>query len=142
LTFSPSNVIVLGRMHQIVFPSLVVGDTADISPLGSLEYNSTERARQLAIYSAVPTVVDMYLGRPAAIPEVAENAAALLGSFGSGPDAFLDVIFGDAEPRGKLPFDLPRSNAAVEASDEDVPFDTENPVFKFGDGLAYGESCA
>jgi hypothetical protein len=36
-----------------------------------------------------------------------------------------------------LPFDLPRSDEAVEASKEDVPFDTENPVFKFGHGLRY-----
>jgi hypothetical protein len=31
--------------------------------------------------------------------------------------------------------------AAVEASKEDVPFDTENPVFKFGHGLSYEEAC-
>lgn len=111
---------------------------------GSLEYNTTEKARQAAIYSAVPTIVDVYLGRPAAVPEIAEQAAAFLGSFGSGPDAFLDVVFGvdGAEPKGKLPFDLPRSNQAVEDSDEDVPFDTENPVFRFGDGLRYAKECA
>ncbi|CAK1356175.1 unnamed protein product [Cercospora beticola] len=106
---------------------------------GSLEYNATEKARQAEIYAAVPTIVDVYLGRPAAIPEVAEQAAAFLGSFGSGPDAFLDVIFGvdGAEPKGKLPFDLPRSNQAVEDSFEDVPFDTADPPFRFGDGLRY-----
>ncbi|KAF2737726.1 glycosyl hydrolase family 3 N terminal domain-containing protein [Polyplosphaeria fusca] len=108
---------------------------------GSLEYNSTEKARQAAIYSAVPTIVDMYLDRPAAIPEIAESAAALFGSYGSSTDAFLDVIFAvnESQPMGKLPFDLPRSMAAVEASAEDLPFDTENPVFKFGDGLRYKE---
>jgi beta-glucosidase len=40
-----------------------------------------------------------------------------------------------------LPFDLPRSMVAVEASYEDVPFDTENPVFRFGDGLSYEAKC-
>jgi len=110
---------------------------------GSLAYNETEQARQAAIYAAVPTIVDMYLERPAVIPEIAENAAALLGSYGSSPAAFLDVVFGfeGAAPMGKLPFDLPRSMAAVEASKEDVPFDTENPVFKFGHGLSYEEAC-
>jgi beta-glucosidase len=110
---------------------------------GSLEYNATEKARQAAIYSAVPTIVDIYLDRPAAIPEIADSAKALLANFGAGPDAFLDVIFGvdGAQPLGKLPFDLPRSMAAVEASKEDVPFDTENPVFKFGHGLRYAETC-
>lgn len=109
---------------------------------GSLEYNSTEQARQAAIYSAVPTIVDMYLGRPAAVPEVVEQSVAFMGSFGSGPDAFLDVVFGIAEPKGKLPFDLPRSDEAVEGSFEDVPFDTADPVARFGDGMRYGETCA
>ncbi|PSN65209.1 beta glucosidase [Corynespora cassiicola Philippines] len=110
---------------------------------GSLEYNATEKARQAAIYQAVPTIVDIYLDRPAAIPEIAESAAALLANFGSSPDALLDVVFGTdgASPHGKLPFDLPRSMAAVEASFEDLPFDTENPVFRFGDGLSYPETC-
>ncbi|KAF2186767.1 glycoside hydrolase family 3 protein [Zopfia rhizophila CBS 207.26] len=110
---------------------------------GSLEYNTTEKARQAKIYQAVPTIVDIYLDRPAAIPEIAESAAALLGSFGSSPVAFLDVVFAadNAQPKGKLPFDLPRSMEAVEASKEDLPFDTENPVFRFGHGLSYTENC-
>ncbi|KAK4496896.1 hypothetical protein PRZ48_011345 [Zasmidium cellare] len=112
---------------------------------GSLEYNATEKARQKAIFDAVPvSIVDIYLDRPAAIPELAEEVSALLGSFGSSPEAFLDVVFGveGAEPKGRLPFDLPRSTQAVDDSYEDVPFDTENPVFRFGDGLRYGEKCA
>lgn len=106
---------------------------------GSLEYNATEKARQAAIYAAVPTIVDIYLDRPAAVPEIAEQASALMVNFGASPDAFLDIIFGvdGSGPEGRLPFDLPRSDAAVEASKEDVPFDTENPVFKFGHGLRY-----
>ncbi|KAH9430561.1 hypothetical protein MCOR02_007895 [Pyricularia oryzae] len=104
---------------------------------GSLEFSATEKARQAAIYSAVPTIVDLMLDRPAAVPEIFESAAAVFGSFGSGSEAFLDVVFGQASPEGRLPFDLPRSQKAVEASREDVPYDTENPVFRFGDGLRY-----
>jgi beta-glucosidase len=106
---------------------------------GSLEFNATEKARQAAIYSAVPTIVDIYLERPAAIPEIAEQAAALLGNYGASPDAFLDVVFGvdGVRPEGRLPFELPRSMAAVEASREDVPYDSVNPVFKYGHGLEY-----
>jgi beta-glucosidase len=110
---------------------------------GSLEYNATEKARQASIFAAVPTIVDIKLDRPAAIPEIAEKAAALMANYGASPDAFLDVAFGfeGAAPQGKLPFDLPRSMVAVEASYEDVPFDTENPVFRFGDGLSYEAKC-
>ncbi|OAK94114.1 glycoside hydrolase [Phaeosphaeriaceae sp. SRC1lsM3a] len=106
---------------------------------GSLEYNATEQARQAAIYKAVPTIVDIYLDRPAAIPEIVESAKALMGNYGASPDAFLDVVFNvdKAKPEGKLPFDLPRSMEAVAASREDVPFDTENPVFRYSHGLSY-----
>ncbi|KAF5008062.1 hypothetical protein FDECE_5645 [Fusarium decemcellulare] len=104
---------------------------------GSIEYNKTEKMRQAEIYSTVPTIVDMMLDRPAAIPEIAEQATALFGNFGSSEKAFLDVLFGKAAPEGKLPFDLPRSQQAVLDSMCDVPYDTRNPVFKFGHGLRY-----
>jgi beta-glucosidase len=108
---------------------------------GSLEYNSTEKARQAAIFAAVPTIVDMYLDRPAAVPEVAAQARAMMVNFAASPDAFLDVVFGveGSGPEGKLPFDLPRSDEAVAVNKEDVPFDTFDPVFRFGHGLRYEE---
>lgn len=106
---------------------------------GSLEYNATEQARQAKIYTSLPTVVDITLNRPAAVPEIAESAAALLVSYGSSHDAFLDVVFGvdGWGPEGRLPYDLPKNMEAVETSDEDVPFDTEDPLFRFGHGLRY-----
>jgi hypothetical protein len=78
--------------------------------------------------------VDVYLDRPAVIPEVVSQATALTGSYGSSEDAFLDVILGvkGAKPQGKLPFDLPSSMEAVEKSREDLPYDTELPLFNFG----------
>ncbi|KAI1252870.1 hypothetical protein MGN70_005076 [Eutypa lata] len=109
---------------------------------GSLEYSAEEQERQAAIYAAVPSIVDIKFDRPAAVPEVAARAAALLASYGSSPHAFLDVVFGVAEPEGKLPWDLPRSDEAVENSMEDVPFDTRDPVFKFGHGLRYAAKCS
>ncbi|KAL2204766.1 glycosyl hydrolase family 3 N terminal domain-containing protein [Sarocladium strictum] len=111
-------------------------------PWGPLEFNSTEQERQRCIFDAVPTIVDMHLTRPAAMPEIIEHAAAVFGSYGSGPDAFLDVVFGIMAPEGRLPFDLPRSTEAVAIGMEDVPFDTRDPVFKFGHGLSYKSVCA
>jgi beta-glucosidase-like glycosyl hydrolase len=104
---------------------------------GTLEFNETMRARHSAVFEAVPTIVEVIMDRPAAIPEVFDGAAAVFASYGSSPDAFLDVVFGTAKPEGKLPFDLPRSDAAVEAAMEDVPFDTKEPIFRFGHGLRY-----
>jgi beta-glucosidase len=91
---------------------------------GSLEFPAKERDHHAAICSATPTIVDVYLDRPAVLTDLAGQAAALLGSYGSSDEAFLDVVFGVAQPEGSLPFDLPRSMAAVEASRSDVPFDT------------------
>ncbi|KAM0248371.1 hypothetical protein ACHAP5_003547 [Fusarium lateritium] len=110
---------------------------------GSIEFNSTEKARQAKIYATLPTVVDIRLNRAAAVPEVAEQAAALFGSYGSSPDAFLDVVFGTDGwgPEGHLPFDLPLSQAAADAAMEDVQYDTE-ALFKFGHGLKYKDTCA
>lgn len=106
---------------------------------GSLEFPATESARITKIIETVPTsVVDVYLDRPAVLtPLVEAQVGALVVNYGSDDDAFLDVCFGvgEAVPRGKLPFDLPRSMRAVESSREDVPFDTENPLFRFGHGL-------
>ncbi|KAL4768736.1 beta-glucosidase C [Aspergillus nidulans var. acristatus] len=107
---------------------------------GSLAFNATEKARQAKIYSSVPTIVDIIMDRPAVIPEIVEQAQAVLASYGSDSEAFLDVVFGVSKPEGKLPFDLPRSMAAVEAQAEDLPFDTENPVFRYGHGLEYGDN--
>jgi beta-glucosidase-like glycosyl hydrolase len=107
---------------------------------GSLEYSTEEQARQKMIFSkSTISIVDIYLDRPAVIPEVASQVTALTASFGSNENAYLDVIFGinGAAPEGKLPFDLPSSMNAVRKSREDVPFDTESPLFKFGYGLSY-----
>lgn len=83
--------------------------------------------------------MDVYLYRPAVIPEIVSQATALTVSDGSSEDALLDVILGSngAKPQGRLPFDLPSSMEAVEKSKEDSPYDTEHPIFKFGYGLEY-----
>ncbi|KAL3431275.1 beta-glucosidase C [Aspergillus tetrazonus] len=107
---------------------------------GSLAFNTSEKARQAKIYSSVPTIVDIIMDRPAVIPEVVEQAQAVLASYGSDSEAFLDIVFGVSKPEGKLPFDLPRSMDAVEAQAEDLPFDTENPVFRYGHGLEYEDN--
>ncbi|KAM9885280.1 hypothetical protein BJF96_g9371 [Verticillium dahliae] len=128
------------RLPSPFKPTTASGLAASINN-GSIEFNVTEKARQAEIYATIPTVVDIKFNRPPAVPEVAEAAAALMGNYGSSHDAFLDIVFGvdGWAPEGKLPFDMPRSMAAVEASKEDVPFDTEDPLFEFGHGLSYRE---
>jgi beta-glucosidase len=104
---------------------------------GELDFKEPEKTRILNILNQVPTVVDIYLERPAVIPEIAEKSAALLANFGASDDAVLDVIFGKFEPQGKLPFELASSMEAVREQKADVPYDSENPLFPFGHGLCY-----
>ncbi|GAB3389739.1 glycoside hydrolase family 3 N-terminal domain-containing protein [Humibacter soli] len=104
---------------------------------GSLEFQEEELARLTAIANAVPTVIDIYLDRPAVLGGLEESARAVLADYGASDDAVLPVLFGDRGPQGSLPFDLPRSMDAVLASRSDVAFDTENPTFRFGHGLRY-----
>ena len=104
---------------------------------GSLEFPADELVRITALCAAIPTVIDIYLERPAVLTELVDHAAAIIANFGVSEAAVLDVLFGAAEPRGRLPFDLPRSMAAVLAGKSDVAFDTVDPVFRFGHGLTY-----
>ena len=104
---------------------------------GELDFKEPEKGRILNILKRVPSIVDIYLERPAVIPEIAEKSAALLANFGASDEAVLDVIFGRCEPQGKLPFELPSSMEAVRGQKEDLPHDSENPLFPFGHGLCY-----
>jgi beta-glucosidase len=104
---------------------------------GELDFKEPEKSRILSILSKVPTVVDIYLDRPAILPEIAARSAALLANFGASDAAVLDVVFGRFAPTARLPFELPSSMEAVRRQKEDVPYDSENPLFPFGYGLAY-----
>ncbi|MFF8608483.1 glycoside hydrolase family 3 protein [Streptomyces sp. NPDC015346] len=102
---------------------------------GTLAFEGPEPARVLALLATVPTVVCVNLERPAVLPEIAEHAAALIADYGASDEALLDVAFGRAKAEGTLPFELPRSMAAVAAARPDVPNDTADPVFPHGHGL-------
>lgn len=104
---------------------------------GHLDFQGAELARTLAIAERVPTVVDIYLDRPAVIPQIARHSAALLADFGANDAAVLDVIFGRSAPAGKLPFELPSSMEAVRRQKSDVPYDSDDPLFPFGYGLTF-----
>jgi beta-glucosidase len=84
----------------------------------------------------VPTVVAIHLERPAVNPEISSAASALLAVFGASDAALLDVVFGTAEPRGRLPVQLPRSMDDVRRGRPDVPRESADPLFDYGDGLS------
>jgi beta-glucosidase len=89
------------------------------------------------ISATVPTIVTVYLDRPAILTALKEKASALVANFGVSDAALLDVLTGRSKPEGKLPFELPSSMAAVEAQQSDVPHDSQHPLYPIGFGLRY-----
>jgi beta-glucosidase len=109
---------------------------------GDLDFKQPALNEILALLSRVPTVVDIYLDRPAVIPEISQASAALVADFGAEDAAVLDVVFGRAVPGGRLPFELPSSLNAVREQREDVPGDSREPLFPCGHGLSYSSSVS
>lgn len=109
---------------------------------GALTYAGAANAAELAAIERLaatgkPTIVAMYLERPAILSEFLDKVDGVIAHFGSGDEAILEVLAGKHSPRGKLPVNLPRDMASVFAQQADVPHDLKSPLFPFGFGLRY-----
>ena len=101
---------------------------------GSLDFPPGLVSRLQRVAAVCPLVLDVVLDRPAVLTPLLPVATAVVGSYGTSDDALLDALTGRIEPRGRLPFDLPRSMDQVRAHPEDVP-GYDDPLFAFGHGL-------
>jgi beta-glucosidase len=117
-------------------PGYVFGSMQHEGNLGFPNGNADLEA-VLKTSAKVPTVVTVYLDRPAILTNINDQVAALIGNFGVSDSALLDVLTGKAAPEGRLPFELPSSMAEVAAQAEDAPHDTAHPLYRFGFGLRY-----
>jgi len=104
---------------------------------GSLAFSDKEEARLLKIIQSKPTITVINLQRPAVIPGINKYTKALIADFSSQDNVILDLIMGKFKPTGKLPFELPSSMEEVLKQKEDMPYDTQNPLYKFGAGIGY-----
>ncbi|MEL4505586.1 glycoside hydrolase family 3 N-terminal domain-containing protein [Luteococcus sp. H138] len=102
---------------------------------GSLDFQPGLAIRLARIASNCPLVLDVNLNRPAILTSLLECTSALTVTFGVSDAAWLDALTGVIPPRGRLPFQLPRSMDAVRESREDVPGDTVDPLFEYGAGI-------
>ena len=91
----------------------------------------------LKLIKTKPTITVMNLERPAVIPKINENSQALIADFDCSDEVILQLIFGQFEPSGKLPFELPSSVEAVKQQMEDLPYDSKNPLYSFGHGIQF-----
>ena len=104
---------------------------------GRLFYSDEEKKEIIELISQKPSIVVVNLERPAILTEISEVTAALMADFGTSDEVLNELIFGMEQPSGKLPFELPSSWEAVENQKEDVPYDSKDPLYKFGHGLTY-----
>lgn len=90
-----------------------------------------------------PVIVVIAMSNPMVLKEVEPIADAILTGFSLQTQVFLDLIFGDREPSGLLPFELPLSMSAIEHHCEDKPHDIEpycdadGNIYKFTYGLNF-----
>lgn len=104
---------------------------------GRLYFTEEEKNKVLNLISKKPSVVIINLERPAILSEIDKSTKALLADFGTSDEVLTEVLFGKIIPEGKLPFELPSSNEAVQNQLEDVPYDSKDPLYPFGHGLSY-----
>lgn len=95
-----------------------------------------------------PVVLVLVEGRPRVINRLVAGAKGILLALNPGNEggaAVADVLFGDYNPNGKLPFSYPRTPNGLIMYDHKL-FETENtsygntafsPQFEFGTGLSY-----
>ena len=119
-----------------------MGDTTSLELVG--EQNELAQA-MFAL--GKPVVVVLINGRPYSMANIAAHANALVEGWYLGQEggsAMADVLFGDANPGGKLPVTIARSVGQLPLLYNQKPsahrgylFDVATPLFPFGFGLSY-----
>lgn len=119
-----------------------LGDRASLDLIGQ----QNDLARAIFALNK-PTVVILLNGRPLSANYLAENAAALVEGWYLGQEtghAVADVIFGRANPGGKLPVSIARNVGQLPIFYNHKPtsrrgylFDETSPLYPFGYGLSY-----
>ncbi|WP_291290686.1 glycoside hydrolase family 3 N-terminal domain-containing protein [Enterococcus sp.] len=99
-----------------------------------------ETVRQM---NGKPVIVVANTKNPFVVKEFESEVDSILLHFQVEPKAFLRIISGQTEPKGLLPFQMPKDMSEVEKQFEDVGLDmdcytdSENNKYDFGFGLTY-----
>ncbi len=119
-----------------------VGNIDDLS----LPWAQTELAMELA-KTGKPIILVLAEGRPRIVTQAEKQSAATVMTYLSGNeggDALASILFGDANPSGRLPFTYPQytnslNNYYRKNLENGNPDDKHgyNPLYEFGFGLSY-----
>ncbi|MGL4861160.1 MAG: glycoside hydrolase family 3 N-terminal domain-containing protein, partial [Enterobacteriaceae bacterium] len=105
-----------------------------IYPEGSLAFSAEDPKYQtvLRLSEQMPTIVTVYLDRPAILTTLRDKAAVLIANFGVSDKVLLQALMAETAFRGKLPLPLPASMKDVVAGyGEQHP-----PLYPLGFGLS------
>ena len=149
--------VALARAADVVI--LALGEPRNWSGEAGSRSTLGLSGRQQELFDAVagtgkPVVVVLFNGRPLALPEIQDKAAAILEAWFpgvQGGNGVADILFGDVDPAGRLTTTFPRSVGQVPVYYNHFTtgrpgngYDTGNYVdgpetvlFPFGFGLAY-----
>ena len=104
---------------------------------GPLNFDSSNPDYKMiqSLSKKLPTVVNIYLDRPAILSQIQPSSGAILANFGANDQVLMNAITGKHTVSGKLPFELPSSMKSVKAQHSDKPHDSSNPLYPIGFGL-------
>ena len=106
-------------------------------PNGDLNFNDEIKSKIKNYSQTQDLVVVVDLNRPAILEDIKKHSSALIGTFGVLDEIIFEGIFGEFNPSGKLPFEIPSSMESVLNQKEDLPDDSMNPTYEYGYGISY-----
>ena len=144
----------LRSARNVDYIVLALGENTYTEKPGDLPdlYLSTKQLQlaELAATTGKPIILVLAEGRPRVIRTIEPLASAILQSYlpgNHGGEAIAQILFGDVNPSGKLPYTYPRYPNSLEPyyhkyteqlGPEDAPVGTQyNPQYEFGFGLSY-----
>jgi beta-glucosidase len=146
LTYAPDAADAVSKASGADAVVVVLGEKAGAEGPGDVRDPSFTPAQQQLVDSlqatGKPVIVVLMTGRPRALGAIAD-ANAILQSWLPGTEgghAISDVLFGTANPSGKLPVSWPKVAADEPMSYQTLPANGSNtydPAYPFGYGLSY-----
>ncbi|RRW42723.1 glycoside hydrolase family 3 protein [Pseudomonas luteola] len=123
--------------YELLHPNYLFGSMQHEGSLDYPEDNPDLLQIKAASAKGVPTVVSVYLDRPAVLTKLQGQVGALIGNFGVSDEILLDAVVNPTRFKGKLPFDLPLSMEQVINRHSTNQEGNRKPLYPMGYGLMF-----